>query len=382
MSCKSYALNRFDTEYFLSRFWQKKPCLIRQFVSNFVDPIDQHDLAGLAQEEQVDSRMVSYEDGTWQVSNGPFTDYTDICKGAWSLLVQGVDKYIDEVDALTQLVDFIPYWRLDDVMVSFSNINAGVGSHIDEYDVFILQGKGSRRWQVGLPGAYNTKLPHPLLKQITGFEALIDEVLHPGDAIYIPPKHPHNGIALEDCLNYSIGFRAPTDVELLNNLLDDEELNKLAKRYQDKDINALRKGCQRPDVVSKHELARLKAMLADLLVSEKIDASILKCLSTQHLPNSQESLAFYSIDELQGLCSEGAIAWRMPAVRPLFDENSFYIDGRQFKIAPEDTEFMKELLTAPHINLGLINEQERWSHACKEQVLSLLNLGYWQLNPD
>ena len=98
-------------------------------------------------------------------------------------------------------------------MISFSNEGAGVGAHIDEYDVFIIQGKGSRRWQVGLPSDYTESIPHPLLKQINGFTPIIDEVLLPGDVVYIPPKHPHNGVALTDCLNYSIGFRAPTSLE-------------------------------------------------------------------------------------------------------------------------------------------------------------------------
>ena len=174
-------INEFDQAQFLSEYWQKKPCIIKGFVKNFSDPVDEHELAGLAQEPEIDSRIVSYNRNQWLAAQGPFEDFTDRCVGAWTLLVQGVDRYVDEVDELTNLVKFIPNWRLDDVMISFSNEGAGVGPHTDEYDVFIIQGKGQRRWQVGLPGEYEERVPHPLLKQVDGFDPVIDEVLSCGD---------------------------------------------------------------------------------------------------------------------------------------------------------------------------------------------------------
>jgi 50S ribosomal protein L16 3-hydroxylase len=98
----------FDQAHFLNEYWQKKPCIIRGFIDSFTDPIDEHELAGLAQEDEIDSRVVSCINGQWSAYQGPFDTFDEICTGAWSLLVQGVDRYIDDIDELTQLVNFIP----------------------------------------------------------------------------------------------------------------------------------------------------------------------------------------------------------------------------------------------------------------------------------
>lgn len=394
-------ITQFDQQQFMQEYWQKKPCIIRQFVPDFVDPIDENDLAGLAQEEQVDSRIVSYQkDGVpkdaWQVAQGPFDDFAEHCQGDWSLLVQGVDKYVDEVNALTHLLDFIPYWRLDDVMVSFSNSNAGVGPHIDEYDVFIVQGKGTRRWQVGLPSDFKTVLKHSLLKQIDGFEPTIDEVLQPGDAVYIPPKHPHNGVALEDCLNYSIGFRAPTNLELINGLLDDsEELLAPQARYTDPDISNLRQGSQAPQVVSNAELEKLKSSLVSLLDTPEATQCMLKYLSLQQLPSftqsndEGQSEDSFTLEELKDMLSEGLTIAKMPAVRPIYADIAehsftFYIDGTRFNVQSNLSALVKELLAQEQVDVSdamqkLEQAPLNLAPAYFALILQLLNFGYWEL---
>ena len=115
------ALNGFDIKDFLENYWQKKPLVIKQGFANFIDPLDENDLAGLSQELCIDSRIVSQTNNTWQVSHGPFEDVNEHCLGAWSLLVQSVDHFIPEADQLMRAFDFIPHWRMDDLMVSFSN---------------------------------------------------------------------------------------------------------------------------------------------------------------------------------------------------------------------------------------------------------------------
>jgi 50S ribosomal protein L16 3-hydroxylase len=211
--------------------------VIRNAFQHFVDPLDQDELAGLAQEADVDARIVSQIKQKWSVNHGPFEDFTPYCVGDWTLLVQSVDKYSQSAKALLRAFDFIPSWRIDDLMVSFSICGAGVGPHVDQYDVFIVQGKGSRRWQVGANKQYQTSTPTTGLQQIVKFEPIIDEVLQPGDMIYIPPGFPHNGVAQEDCLNYSIGFRAPTQKELLNSLADyASEQGLFELRYSDPDL--------------------------------------------------------------------------------------------------------------------------------------------------
>lgn len=377
----------FDQAHFLNEYWQKKPCIIRGFIDSFSDPIDEHELAGLAQEDEIDSRVVSCINGQWSAYQGPFDTFEDICTGAWSLLVQGVDRYIDDIDELTQLVSFIPNWRLDDVMISFSNEGAGVGPHTDEYDVFIIQGKGSRRWQVGLPGNYTESVPHPLLKQIDGFSPIIDEILLPGDVVYIPPKHPHNGVALSDCLNYSIGFRAPTALEILSGLVDENSINPATSaRYTDPGLITFRAGSSKSAAIDLAEITKVKQHLIQLINSEQAENALLQWLSRQSLPSDEALKADYTIEETFDALSQGVSLCRMTGVKPIYAEHQvsdkfvFFIDGNLFAVAKSLRNGFETLLNSREVTVGielsedLINKPEFIA-----VVAELLNVGYWVL---
>jgi 50S ribosomal protein L16 3-hydroxylase len=384
-------IQQFDSALFLREYWQKKPCVIKQFVKEFADPIDEHDLAGLAQEEGVDCRIVSKtllspnKQHDWHVAQGPFASFEELCVGDWSLLVQGVDRYIPEIDIMAKRVDFIPNWRFDDVMVSFSVANAGVGAHTDQYDVFIIQGKGSRRWQVGLPikGNVESLSPHPLLRQIAGFEPIIDEVLVPGDVVYIPPNHPHNGVALEDCLNYSIGFRSPTHLEALTGLLDESDtLNALQQRYTDPNIGSLRASNLAVTEVSRGELGRVKQGIVELLDSPQAEKALLQYLSRQGLPDlSNEDV--YSVPEVETLFQEGTQIYKTPGVRPIYmqtedDLFSFCIDGNTFELPASISAQAKHLLNDNEFllcNTQFKDSKTPWVSL----IAQLLNAGYWEV---
>jgi 50S ribosomal protein L16 3-hydroxylase len=378
-----YQLKTFDTEQFLAQYWQKKPFVIKQGFSDFIDPLDEHDLAGLSEEENVDSRIVSYKDEQWQVTHGPYTDINQHCVGAWSLLVQAVDQYIPEADQLMAAFDFIPNWRRDDLMVSYSNQSAGVGPHKDQYDVFIIQGKGSRRWQVGLPGEHTQLRPHGDLSQIAEFPTVIDQILVPGDIIYIPAGHPHNGVALEDCLNYSVGFRAPSQQEMLSSFADHAiDHNLFNRRYTDPNLQ-LR---QFSGEINQQELGQFKAFLRDSLDSQDFDhwlASFMsrnKDESQQHL----EDLDQYSAEHVTALLNEGQSLSRMPAVKAVYVQSSlsapslfsFYINAQEYSISADLAEPVKHFLAAPVLyQLPHLNSQQR---ALFSQLLSqLINDGHW-----
>lgn len=323
---------------FLREYWQKRPCVIKQFIPAFEDPIDENDLAGLAQEDDVDSRLVSYACGQWHVTQGPIEDFEPLCIGAWTLLVQGVDRFISEVDDLSDIVKQIGNWRMDDIMVSYSTAGAGVGAHIDQYDVFIVQGKGSRRWQVGLPSEYETLMPHPLLKQIGEFTPIIDEVLQTGDAIYIPPKHPHNGVALSDCLNYSIGFRAPTNLELLNGLVDEgEDLEAVQQHYTDEAINEYRAQTLHSAIITDTEITRLREAVVALIHSDQAQHALMQVLSRQSLPDMRPDQTF-ELAEVEALLQSGLELVKAPGVKPIYAQSQtedfvFYIDGQAFTVS-------------------------------------------------
>ncbi len=378
-------ISNFDQTRFLSEYWQKKPCIIRGFIPDFVDPIDEHELAGLAQEEDIDSRVVSFKSNKWTATQGPFDDFTTVCVGAWTLLVQGVDRYIDEVDELTELVNFIPNWRLDDVMISFSNEGAGVGPHTDEYDVFIIQGKGERRWQVGLPDEYKESIPHPLLKQIEGFTPVIDEVLKPGDVVYIPPKHPHNGVALSDCINYSIGFRAPSSLEVLTGIIDENIIDpSSAVRYTDQQLLQLRNASTRSAAVDKKEIEIIKQQLFELLQSEQAEHAILQMLSRQSLPNDDEGISAYALEDVHSALSLGTTLARMTGVKPVYaadqdsEEYTFFIDGNRFSIIQALREPIEIILNNKQVVIGIDIDEDtlNWPEFIS-LVTELINAGYW-----
>lgn len=381
-------IDSFDPEIFLKEYWQKKPCLIKQFAPDFTDPIDENDLAGLAQEEGVDSRIVSNADEKWHVQQGPFDDFEPYCKGNWALLVQGVNNYIEEVDALCDLVGFIPHWRFDDVMVSYSTKNAGVGAHTDQYDVFIVQGKGSRRWQVGLPNTSaegdTVVMPHPLLKQIDGFDSVIDEILLPGDAIYIPPMHPHCGMTLAPCLNYSLGFRAPTNMEALVGLIDEsDDIEHAQTRYTDADISELRQANLSPMQISNNELNRVKESIVALLHSPQANSALLQYLSRQGLV-LETDIPEYSTDEVEDMLKQGAEFEKVAGVKVIYAEQGpgdfvFYIDGVKFTVNSSIAEQTILLLNAP-TSRGLEDAFGFGSSSATEWVnliTQLLNARFW-----
>lgn len=232
---------------FLRDYWQKRPLLIRNAFPDFQTPVQPEDLAGLACEDGVLARLIEHDRSTdgWRVRTGPFDEalFPTLPERDWTLLVQDVDKWDPDVRALISRFDFLPRWRMDDVMISFAAPGGSVGAHVDQYDVFLLQAHGHRRWQIDASASTSGRQP-PLdfrpdveLKLLKKFKATHDWVLGPGDMLYLPPNVPHNGVAEDACLTFSFGMRAPASAELISDYLDtlivdaDESI-----RYQDPDL--------------------------------------------------------------------------------------------------------------------------------------------------
>lgn len=210
-----------DREQFLARYWQQKPLLVRQAVPGFKPPISSHELAGLAFEDAVESRIIEHRDGHWHLEHGPFNNADYQRSAPWTLLVQAVDHYVDEVAALRGLVDFLPQWRVDDVMVSYAVDGGSVGPHYDNYDVFLLQGEGRRRWRTGqFCNADTPLLDHESLRLLALFESEEEYLLETGDMLYLPPGVAHWGIAEGECTTFSIGFRAPRINDMVSRFAD------------------------------------------------------------------------------------------------------------------------------------------------------------------
>ena len=208
-------------EQFLAEYWQQKPLFCPQAFPDFKPPLTPDELAGLAMEPNAESRMVWQHAGSWQQQGGPFSEDAFHKPDPWTLLVHGVDHWHSGVSALRQALQVIPRWRFDDIMVSYATDGAGVGPHFDQYDVFLLQGAGQRRWKIGPKCDANTPtVSESELLLINEFEPTETFLLQPGDVLYVPPGFAHWGEAVGESMTYSLGFRAPRVTDLIARLSD------------------------------------------------------------------------------------------------------------------------------------------------------------------
>lgn len=370
-------------EKFLAEYWQKKPLLIKQAFKNFEDTIPADELAGLAMEAEIESRIVSVDNkGNWQVDHGPFEDFSQYGEENWTLLVQAVNNWSRPTNSLLQPFAFIPRWRIDDVMVSFSTPNGGVGAHLDQYDVFIIQGSGKRRWQVGAPDkALSTLLPHPDLKQVSAFEPLIDEITEAGDLLYIPPNHPHNGVSIENSVNFSIGFQAPSSQELWSSFADkliDNNLGEL--RFSD----TARKVTDSSTLISKADQQQLKAFMLEQLE----DTALFEQFIGQYLTQSHHALELLmpvneiDADKLADILSEPEILFMpvsgLKAAITSEAEITLFLNGDSFPIDKQSLP-LAELLAEQS---PLTTNQVKSFNSCLKNtqlLTSVLNKGYWYI---
>ncbi len=237
---KQSILGSISPDDFLNDHWQKKPLLIRQAIPNFQTPLSSDELAELALEDEVESRIIIENGATpWELKQGPFTEesFAGLPDNHWTLLVQAVDHWVPEIHALLEEFYFLPRWRVDDIMISYASDGGNVGPHFDQYDVFLLQAEGQRRWQIGpVYDSSSETIKGTPLHILSEFETLDEYILEPGDMLYLPPGVGHHGVALGECMTISVGFRAPSHRDILMQFTDfvADRLPE-SKRYSDAD---------------------------------------------------------------------------------------------------------------------------------------------------
>lgn len=306
---------------FLRDYWQQKPLLVRQAIPGFESPISADELAGLALEEEVESRLV-LEHGAhpWELRRGPFAEdtFSQLPERDWTLLVQAVDQFVPEVAEVLKDFGFLPSWRIDDLMISFAAPGGSVGPHFDNYDVFLLQAEGQRRWKIGqMCDADSKLLQHADLRILAEFEQTDEWVLEPGDMLYLPPRLAHYGIAEDDCMTYSVGFRAPSAAEVLTHFTDflaqflpDEE------RYSDAGMAPI----SDPHQIQQEALDRLKALLTEHMSDERLLLTWFGQFMTE--PRYPELVSGPEIEEADFLAAleDGAVLVRNPSARLAWSE--------------------------------------------------------------
>lgn len=370
----------FDVDLFLRDYWQKKPLLIRNPWAAWVNPLEPDELAGLACDEGVESRLIGQGDGRWMVEHGPLLEdrFGAMGRSPWTLLVQAVDMHAPEVAALVAPFRFIPNWRIDDVMVSYATDGGGVGAHYDQYDVFLVQGLGRRRWQVGGRCDADTPLMlHEDLRLLADFQPEAEWVLEPGDILYVPPGVAHNGVAVgDDCMTYSVGFRAPSRSELVEQFcahivggMEDDD------RYADPDLTIQ----ANPGEIGAAALARLQAMVADALNDR---AAFARWFGEYNSERKYPELDFrpdepIAVEDVRALVAQGVALWRNPASRFAFVADgegavTLFVDGDSYDCSGDVAVLARQICAADSV---VVDAGLTAADAAMDLIVTLYNAG-------
>ncbi|MBA2710597.1 MAG: cupin domain-containing protein [Tatlockia sp.] len=270
---------------FLTNYWQKRPLVIRKALPDFVNPLSPDELAGLAMEEEIESRIVIETVNKypyWHLKRGPFLekDFAKLPKTHWTLLVQGVDRFIPEVASMFNYFNFIPQWRRDDIMISYAVEQGSVGPHYDNYDVFLYQAKGQRKWSLTTKNCNETNYLKDIdLRIMQDFEVEEEYILEEGDLLYLPPHVGHYGKAISaECMTYSFGYRSYQAQELLESfteyMAEQQQTNLL---YKDPNWSSLNNNGELP----KQAWLNAKILIQELLDDETRFKTWFGCFATQ-----------------------------------------------------------------------------------------------------
>lgn len=347
-------------EDFLSQYWQKQPLKCPGALTDYVPPVTADELAGLACEDEVESRIVLLSEGHWQLATGPFGEETfeSLPHSQWTLLVQDLDQHVSEVGELLELLDFLPSWRIDDVMASFAAPGGSVGPHYDHYDVFLLQVSGKRRWQWTSHFDRKARIEDAELNLLSSFEPEEEWELGPGDMLYLPPHVAHYGVASGPCVTYSLGCRAPSLSDMvahaahtLMSELDD------GVRYTDRDRAPVRSQYR----LDNASLSQARQLLEEhLTLSERQLAVSFGCLVTEPkalfaldpMPLSQ-SRAERSIKYAKKLVKAKGSRWLDYVSK---DEALLFANGQCFTFPPAAAKLTELLCTRREFSVSELSE--------------------------
>lgn len=333
-------LGNISPEQFLSEYWHKKPLLIRQAIPQFKAFIEPRELFSMAKRDDVESRLISFFSKHWEMQRGPLHQIPLQQKKDWTLLIQGVNLHHTQADELLRQFRFLPDSRLDDLMISYAVDGGGVGPHFDSYDVFLLQAHGQRRWQISAQKDLSLIEGMPL-KILSHFTPEQEFILEPGDMLYLPPHYAHDGVAIGECMTYSIGFRAPAYQEIGEAFLHFmSDTIDLPGRYSDPDLQATSK----PAEISQEFLQKISEQIQKIQFTPDDIAIFLG----EYLSEPKPSVYFSSPEKpLSPKRFEQAA--RKKGIRlslktsMLYKGKHIFINGESFAVGREDKTLLNKL---------------------------------------
>ena len=366
-----YPLGVHSPQAFLGEYWQRKPLLIRNAIPQFKSILSADELAGLAMESELESRLVLEQGAgqSWEVRHGPFdaSELAALPERDWTLLVQAVDQFVPDVASLRESFSFLPSWRVDDVMISYAVPGGSVGPHYDYYDVFLLQGHGRRRWQLG--GRCNSEtplLPRSELMIVQDFVVEQEWVLEPGDMLYLPPGIAHWGTAVDECITYSIGFRTPSVAELLASVAEQAlESVPADRRYLDAGLEAL--DSPRGEIPPQ-TIETLRALMAGVMADDDLLLKSFGQLMTERRYEQDLIPEGSGGDDLQSLLQAGHQLIRNPGSRFAYSQTNkepaaatLFVDGETYHCGLSLARLLcsQEALGAKQLKLAGISADEQ-----------------------
>ena len=367
---------------FLADYWQQKPVCIRKGIAFQEALIAVDELAGLALESEVESRLIENKGDLkdWQVIHGPLTedDFSKERDFPWTLLVQGVDCFVPEVHDFLAKFRFLPSWRLDDLMISYATRGAGVGAHYDRYDVFLIQGEGQRQWQIGQRCNENSALmAHDHLSLLADFKLSEEFILNPGDMLYIPPLLAHKGVAVSDvCVTYSVGFRSPSHGDVLTTFADERSMDTSADlRIKDHGF-AVNSG-----EISVADVEGLMQLMRDQITPENVAQWFGKHSTEAKYPGLDMAEEAMDLAELESIINDAYGVLRVSeGVRLAYTWQgdgglTLFVQGDALPCPPDATAFVESIANQWLIEvdeLALLVKKD----AAKAMLLILHNQGY------
>lgn len=360
-----------SNEEFLAEYWQKKPLLVRGAWPDFETPLTPDAFMDLSEREDAFSRLIveKPDEKNWEVSEGPFTRdlFDSMPQTHWTLLIQEVDRLVSDVRDMLGLVSFLPKWRLDDVMISYAANGGGVGAHIDNYDVFLLQGYGERRWQINTTPVVEENLVEDIdISILSDFVPDRDWVVQPGDLVYLPPRVAHFGVALGPCMTYSIGCRAPSKQEILSAILENVLIETDPdERYLDPDLAVSKE----PGRLGANSVAWVRSLINDISKSEDAMTELVGSIISQ--PRrfvDEDALPEDSLKQalLSGSRARGASASQLLYETSSSDKLWLFASGEAIQLDPIFLPLVKKLVEGPGLNSDDIAEDAEFAELMDE----------------